>query len=69
MEGPQIIERGPILIAGAIISCRGVGFENNEALMKESKHVLADSRKRINKEDIDYKTLTEAFLDADDIGT
>lgn len=48
---PQIVRRGPILIAGAIISCRGVGFENNEALMRQSQRLLADSDKRIGKED------------------
>ena len=43
--------RWVILVAGAIISCREVGFDNNEALMKESKRVLAESKKRISKED------------------
>ena len=52
MDTPEIAEKSRLLIAGPIVSCRGVGFQNLEALRKQSKRLLADSGKRIGDFDV-----------------
>jgi hypothetical protein len=51
MATPEILDKCPMLIAGPIVSCRDVGFQNLEALRSHSRAILATVDQRIGKED------------------
>ena len=51
MVTPEILEKGPMLIAGPMISCRDIGFQNLEALRSHSRAILAKVIHRIGNED------------------
>jgi hypothetical protein len=42
LQDPTLISRGSMLIAGPIVSCRGVGYEHLELLRSQSERVLCD---------------------------
>ncbi len=48
---PEILDKGPLLIAGPIVSCRGIGFQNLEALRSHARSILSTVVQRIGKED------------------
>lgn len=51
MVTPEIQEKGPMLIAGPLVSCRDVGFMHLEALRSHSRDVLSTVAQRVGKED------------------
>jgi len=51
MIEPTIITKEAMIIAGPIVSCRGVGFKHLEPCRSEFKTILSASKKRIGKED------------------